>query len=77
MRYQDKLTLTVFCGAIAGAVGDYMHVPILTSLGWTALGFGGFGLVLDNSEDEFADLRKEFHKREKLVRKSLECFQMH
>ena len=70
MNYRDKLTLTSSIGIVTSGIGALLNNPSVFA--------GGFGLLassyyalddIETNQDEFADLREELHKREKLYNK--------
>ena len=78
MKYQNKLLTSCIVGGLTSFIGIGISNPHVI--------IAGMGLIIpsyyhlddiETHQDEFEDLRNEFHKRERLVKRALECYQMH
>ncbi|MDO8528469.1 MAG: hypothetical protein Q7S06_01090 [Nanoarchaeota archaeon] len=71
MRYIDKLITSAYAGTIITAIGTSLKSELLVGagLGLAFSGFLAFGDDYNLRYDGFEELRKEFHKRERLLGK--------
>jgi hypothetical protein len=69
MKYQDKLTTSICTGAVIALTGNFTNCSLITSAGLGLIASGYIGMAAFSETNEFADLREEFHRRERLYNK--------